>query len=185
MVSQLTISDAGSRQPSSVVRHPLLQTVAGTIQVFTAAHRSFFTNVMVQALRAAGQGTSVLVVQFLKGGIDQGPEHPTQLGQNLDWLRVDLPHCIHGPDMDLAEQQALLQLWQHTQMLIRQGRYTLVVLDELSLAMAYGLIPEPDVLDMLRQRPPQVDIIFTGPHMPASLLTLADQVTEFRRNFLP
>ncbi|ASC69607.1 Cob(I)yrinic acid a,c-diamide adenosyltransferase [Halomicronema hongdechloris C2206] len=185
MVSQLTISDAGSGQSSSVVRHPLLQTVAGTVQVFTAAHRSFFTNVMVQALRAAGQGTSVLVVQFLKGGIDQGPEHPTQLGQNLDWLRVDLPRCIHGPNISTAEQQALRRLWQHTQTLIRQGRYTLVVLDELSLGMAYGLIPEPEVLDMLRQRPAHVDIIFTGPQMPKSLLTIADQVTEFRRNFLP
>jgi len=53
------------------------------VQVFTCSHRSF-TGVMAQALTVAGQGTSVLVVQFLKGGIGQGYDHPIQLGQNLD-----------------------------------------------------------------------------------------------------
>ena len=47
-------------------------TVAGLVQVFTSTQRSFFTSVMANALRMAGQGTSVLIVQFLKGGINQG-----------------------------------------------------------------------------------------------------------------
>jgi cob(I)alamin adenosyltransferase len=38
-------------------------------------------------------------------------------------------------------------------------------------------------VDLLRHRPPQIDIILTGPEMPEALLTVADQVTEFRRNF--
>ena len=46
--------------------------VEGLIQVFTNSQRSFFTSVMAQALRIAGQGTPVLIVQFLKGGIRQG-----------------------------------------------------------------------------------------------------------------
>ncbi|MEM7648179.1 MAG: cob(I)yrinic acid a,c-diamide adenosyltransferase, partial [Cyanobacteria bacterium P01_A01_bin.70] len=48
-----------------------------------------------------------------------------------------------------------------------------------------GLIAEADVLTFLQQRPSQVDVIMTGPEMPASLLEIADQVTEFRRHFLP
>jgi cob(I)alamin adenosyltransferase len=184
MVSQLKTSLPAARR-SSIVRHPLLQTVEGTVQVFTSSHRSFFTNVMVQALRTAGQGTPVLVVQFLKGGIGQGADQPMQLGQNLDWIRSDMAHCVHTADISDGDREAIQDLWQHTQRVVQQGRYALVVLDELSLAIAYGLIAEAEVLEFLQQRPPQVDVILTGPEMPDSILEVADQVTEFRRNFLP
>ena len=66
-----------------------------------------------------------------------------------------------------------------------EGRYSLVVLDELSLALRLGLLAESEVLHFLAQRPPQVDVVLTGPDMPESLLAIADQVTEFRRQFIP
>jgi cob(I)alamin adenosyltransferase len=152
------------------------------MQVFTTSHRSFFTSVMAQALRIAGQGTPVLVVQFLKGGINQGHEHPIQLGQNLDWIRCDLPRYIDTPHLDEAEACSLLELWQHTQKVVCQGKYSLVVLDELSLAINFGLIPQDEVLAFLEKRPSHVDIILTGPEMPQALLDVADQITEIRRS---
>lgn len=159
--------------------------IEGLVQVFTSSHRNFFTSVMAQALRIAGQGTPVLVVQFLKGGIRQGQDRPIQLGQNLDWIRCDLPRCIDTPHLDEAENQALQKLWQHTQKVVCESKYTLVVLDELSLAINFGLIPETEVLAFLAKRPPHVDIILTGPEMPQSLLDIADQITEIRRSHRP
>lgn len=157
----------------------------GLVQVFTSSHRNFFTSVMAQSLRIAGQGTPVLVVQFLKGGIRQGIERPIQLGQNLDWIRCDLPRCIDTPQLDETENQALQKLWQYTQNVVSEGKYALVVLDELSLAINFGLIPEAEVLAFLTKRPPHVDIILTGPEMPKSLLDVADQITEIRRSHRP
>ncbi|MBK4730307.1 P-loop NTPase family protein [Oxynema sp. CENA135] len=160
-------------------------TVEGLIQVFTGSHRSFFTNVMAQALQIAGQGTKVLVVQFLKGGIGQGQEHPVKLGQNLEWIRCDLPRCIDTPELDEIEALSLRQLWDYTQKILLAGEYSLVVLDELSLAINFGLIPEQEVCDCLQKRPGHVDVILTGPEMPQSLLDLADQITEIRRSHRP
>jgi cob(I)alamin adenosyltransferase len=140
---------------------------------------------MAQALRIAGQGTPVLIVQFLKGGIRQGHERPTQMGQHLDWIRCDLPRCIDSSDLDEAENQALQQLWQHTQKVVSEGKYSLLVLDELSLAINLGLIPETEVLEFLSQRPSHLDIILTGSQMPTSLLDVADQITEIRRSHQP
>lgn len=159
--------------------------VAGLVQVFTSPHRNFFTNVMAQVLRMAGQGTPVLVVQFLKGGIAQGHENPIRLGQKLDWIRCDLPRCIDTPHLDDTEAQSLQKLWQHTQQIVFEDKYSLVVLDELSLAINFGLIPETEVLAFLAQRPPHVDIILTGPEMPKSILDLADQITNIRRSHQP
>lgn len=168
-----------------ILDRPLPHAVEGLVQVFTSSHRSFFTNVMAQALRIAGQGTPVLVVQFLKGGINQGHERPVCLGQHLDWLRCNVPRCIDTPELEAAETQALLELWQHTQKVVLQEKYCLVVLDELSLAIRLGLIPEAEVLALLRERPKPVDVILTGPDMPQSILDLADQITQLRRNPWP
>lgn len=159
--------------------------VEGLVQVFTSSHRSFFTNVMAQALRIAGQGTPVLVIQFLKGGIGQGPEHPVRLGQHLDWIRCDLPRYIDTPELDEEERRSLMNLWQYTQDVVSEGKYSLVVLDELSIAIHFGLIPQDEVLAFLKRRPNHVDIILTGPQMPQALLDVADQITEIRRSHQP
>lgn len=178
MVAQLETPSANS---SPSLPYP----IEGLVQVFTSSHRNFFTSVMGQALRIAGQGTPVLIVQFLKGGINQGQDKPIQLGQNLDWLRCDLPRCIDTPHLDEAENQALQNLWLHTQQVVYEDKYSLVVLDELSLAVHFGLISESDVLAFLAKRPPHVDIIFTGTEMPQSILDVADQITEIRRSHRP
>ncbi|PSB22290.1 cob(I)yrinic acid a c-diamide adenosyltransferase [filamentous cyanobacterium CCP1] len=178
MVSQL---DAPLRDSS----HSLPYSVEGLLQVFTCPHRSFFTSVMAQALRIAGQGTSVLIVQFLKGGIRQGSNNPVQLGQNLDWIRCDLPRCINTPDLEEEETIALRELWRYMQAAVAQGKYSMVVLDELSLVMNFGLISEAEVLNFLKSRPSQVDVILTGPDMPESILNIADQITELRRTHRP
>jgi cob(I)alamin adenosyltransferase len=160
-------------------------TVEGLVQVFTSTQRTFFTSVMAQALRIAGHGTPVLVVQFLKGGICQGVEHPVRLGEYLDWIRCDLPRCIDTPHLDEGQMQSLRSLWEWTRDVILQGRYSLVVLDELSVAINLGLIPEVEVLEMLQKCPRHIDIILTGPDMPSSLLQIADQITEIRRSHRP
>jgi cob(I)alamin adenosyltransferase len=165
--------------------HSLPYAVEGLIQVFTCPYRSFFTSVMAQALRIAGQGTPVLIVQFLKGGINQGCDRPTQLGQHLDWVRIDSHRCIDTPNLEASEAIALKDLWQFTQAAVAEGRYALIVLDELSLAINLGLIPEAEVLAMLQLRPKQLDVILTGPEMPESLLEIADQITELRRTHRP
>lgn len=186
MVSQLraTVPQPSDRPPR-LKPHPWLHAIEGTVQVFTSPHRSFFANVMVQAMRVAGQGHAVLISQFLKGGIGQGIDQPMQFGQGLQWLRPDMRRCLKAADATDEERTAIAQLWQHTEEVATQGRYSLIVLDELSLAIQFGLIAETAVLDFIRQRPPQVDVIMTGPEMPESLLAIADQVTEFRRQFMP
>lgn len=162
-----------------------VMTVEGLVQVFTCSHRSFFTNVMAQALRIAGQGTPVLVVQFLKGGIGQGSDHPVQLSQSLDWVRCDLPGCLNQADLDEPSRQAIQQLWRYTQDVVAHSRYDLVVLDELSLAINFGAIDQAEVLQFLRDRPRKVDVILTGPAMPPAILDVADQITELRRSHQP
>jgi cob(I)alamin adenosyltransferase len=167
--------------------------VEGLVQVFTSSDRKFFTNVMAQALRIAGQGTPVLIVQFFKGGINQGHEQPVKLGQHLDWIRCDLPGAIpmvanklletdeSQSSIDQRKKKAVEELWHHTQSVVLEGNYSLIVLDELSLAINTGLIVLNDVLELIKKRPRHLDLVLTGPDMPPAILEVADQITEVRR----
>ncbi|MGK7888205.1 MAG: P-loop NTPase family protein [Leptolyngbyaceae cyanobacterium] len=179
MVSQLSALD--HRPLPAHPRFP--QLVEGMLQVYASPHRHFFVHVMAQALQQAGQGTSVLIAQFLKGGIDQGPNHPVHLGQNLTWLRCDLSRCITTPEVESHERTALLDLWTHVQTVVHDGQYSFVVLDELSLAVSLDLIPLAEVLRFLKQRPSHVDVALTGPEIPTAIMDLADQVTQLRRSY--
>ncbi len=178
--SSLTVGGTSIRSSFSLT--PLNLTIEGAVQVFTSSHRSFFTSVMAQALRISGQGTPVLIVQFMKGGIGQGFDRPMQFGQNLDWVRCDLSRCLDTPQVTDEEARSVVELWEHTKRVISEGRYEMVVLDELSLAIQFGLIAPGEVLDFIRKRPKQVEVILTGPDMPDVILDVADQITELRRN---
>lgn len=182
MVSQVSRLDNRTSAPSTR-RFPHL--VEGVVRVFTGPHRRFFTNAMAQALHLAGQGTTVLIVQFLKGGIHQGPENPTQLGQHLTWLRCNVPRCITSADLEPHELTSLQELWHHTQSVVKKGQYSLVILDELSLAVELGLIPLDEVVTFLQTRPGHVDVTLSGPNMPSVIMDMADQVTELRHSPRP
>ncbi|NJK33490.1 MAG: hypothetical protein HC919_00210 [Oscillatoriales cyanobacterium SM2_2_1] len=59
------------------------------MHIITAPHRSLYAEVKAQALRLAGQGTPVLIVEFFQGGAQQGLALPRVLGQNLTWMRCN------------------------------------------------------------------------------------------------
>ncbi len=175
----------GNRQTESTSWRDVsdLSPIEGQVQVFTCVHRNFFTHVMSQALRNAGQGTAVLIVQFFKGGIGQGPDNPTHLSQNLDWVRCRLSHSINQAPEQAEEREAVLELWEFVQDAIESGRYEQVILEELSLAVFHGIIPEAEVLELLKHRPRHVDIVLMGQQMSEALIETADQVTKLRNLF--
>lgn len=60
------------------------------------------------------------------------------------------------------------------------GEYNLVIFDEINFAADYGLIPRADVVAMLKERPPQVDVVLTGRNAPAEFVDMADLVSEIK-----
>jgi cob(I)alamin adenosyltransferase len=185
MVAQLDIAPTLSPPPGCGINPGLggslgAPALEGMVQVFTAPYRGFCTSVVSQAMRLAGQGTPTLIVQFLKGGINQGPNNPTQMCQNFKWVRCAIERCIDTDQVEPQEREAIQEVWEYTKRQLLEGRYALVILDELSLAINYGFIPEEEVLQLLKERPSYVDVVLTGPQMPAGISSVADQWTELR-----
>jgi len=161
----------------------LVTPIKGNVQVFIAPHRNLYADIIAQALRVAGQGTQVLLVQLFQAGINQGLSNPRRLVENLEWLRCDAQRDLSNSEIELTDEEktAVLELWDYAKMVIKSGSAGLVVLDEANLLVARSLIIEEELLNVLETRSPKVNIILTGIAMPDSIADYADQVTH-RRN---
>ena len=155
----------------------------GLLQVHTAPFRGSFGTVLSQALRTAGLGSQVLVCQFLKGGVDQGVAASPWLCGRLRWLRPAVPACLAEPAAEHAPEvrAAVEEVWAFSRDLLLDAGVDLMVLDELGLAVELGYLDRAEVVEVLRQRPAQMDVILTGPAMGPELMAMADQVTQLRR----
>ena len=165
------------------VRTPLhLVEPEGQLQIHTSAFRGSFSSVLSQAVRSAGLGSRVVIAQFLKGGVRQGPGGEVQLCGGLSWLRPDVPACVSEPDQ-LETAAAVDAIWELCSGHLQSGEVDQLVLDEVGLAVELGYIAEHDVLSSLEQRSPALDVIITGPSIPPSVMAMADQVTQLLRGF--
>jgi cob(I)alamin adenosyltransferase len=157
----------------------------GQLQVHTASFRGSFSGVLSQALRTAGLGSSVLIAQFLKGGVGQGPQSSLTLCDRLRWLRPSVMECLSDPasSRDDEVKEAVQSVWEICKTHLLEGTLDQLVLDEIGLAIELGYLSHEDVLSVLEQRPSAMDVIVTGPSIPAEMMEMADQVTELRRGF--
>ena len=63
---------------------------------------------------------------------------------------------------------------------VRSGAYDMVILDEINVAVDFRLIPLKDVLDLVAEKPPALDLILTGRYAAPELIAIADTVSEIR-----
>jgi cob(I)alamin adenosyltransferase len=150
----------------------------GEIHVWQTIARQTPLEVFSSSLRSAAQGNRVLLVQFLKGGIDQGPDSPLTLVQDLHWLRPAIARNIDCSFDDL-ERAAIQALWEYVE--THKSEYQQVVLDEVGLAVNLGLITEHQLLRLLSEKLPHQDIILSGQKIPNSVRSLASQWCEISR----
>ena len=148
----------------------------GYLHVYTGNGKGKTTAAFGLAVRALCAGFSVYVGQFVKSM----KYNETRLTEKFPSLRIEQlgRGCyIHRePDEeDIRMAQAALE---HCAVILREGRYDVVILDELTIALHFGLVQLDDVLDALRNRNPQVEVVVTGRYAPQGLLDVADLVTE-------
>jgi cob(I)alamin adenosyltransferase len=153
----------------------------GLVVVYTGDGKGKTTAAMGLALRAAGYGKRVLVIQFVKTwftGEKGGFEHLP----NVDFVQAGkgfykiLGDSLPGDEHVQAAQSAL----GLAQAQIASGNYDVVVLDEIIGTITGGLLELGPVLQMIEGKPAPVDLVLTGHHAKdlPELLERADLVTE-------
>ena len=184
--SPLTETSLSSSPPRKPLR--LVET-QGQVQIHTSTFRGSFSVVLSEAIRSAGLGSQVLIAQFLRGGVNQGPHGAINLCGRLEWLRpaieTCLPEQISEENLSLKrkyEEKAIKELWEFCKAHLIKKRIDKIVLDEIGMAISLGFIDENDLIFMINNRPSSTDIILTGPSIPPKVIEMADQITELRCN---
>jgi len=150
----------------------------GLIQVYTGEGKGKTTCSLGLALRAVGQGFQVFMVQFLKTDDTGEVQAAPRLAPNFTIQSFGVKGFPSLTDPDPETREAARQAFALARRVILAGEHDLVILDEVNLALTYGLVPLPEMLEVLRQRPPYVEVVLTGRSAPEELLALADLVTE-------
>ena len=173
----------------TIPRRETLQLVKtqGQVQIHTSTFRGSFSIVLSEALRSAGLGSKVLISQFLRGGVNQGPNGAINLCGRLEWVRPEIETCLtdQSPKENLSlkrkyEEKAIKELWEFCKIRLFEKNLDKIVLDEIGLAITLGFIEENDLITMINNRPSSTDIIITGPSIPSKVVEIADQITELR-----
>jgi len=152
----------------------------GLVIVITGDGKGKTTSAFGQALRATGQGYKVCIIQFMKGraygevlAVRKYLPTITLYQYGLDsFVMRDDPASI---DMELAQQG-----FEKAKEIIAGGEYDMVILDEINVVMDFGLVPDYEILEMVRNKPPELDLVMTGRYAPESLKALADTVSEVK-----
>lgn len=153
----------------------------GLVIVYTGDGKGKTTAAMGLALRAAGYGKRVLIIQFVKtwftgekGGFEHLPNVEfIQAGKGFyQILGDDLPASEHT---EAAEEALALAAAK-----IASDEYDVVILDEIIGSVTGGLLAEAAVIELVKSKPERLDLVLTGhkgKELP-KLLDRADLITE-------
>jgi cob(I)alamin adenosyltransferase len=151
----------------------------GYVQVYTGDGKGKTTAAIGLAIRAAGAGLRVFFAQFIKG-LDYS--EIVALDRFADRITVEQfgRGCFIRGEPQQADIQAACDGLTRIADAIREGDYDMVVLDEAIVAVQCRLFPVERLLELIADKPRNVELIFTGRYACKALMEKADLVTEMR-----
>lgn len=150
----------------------------GQVLVFTGKGKGKTSAAVGVAIRAAGHGLRVFLVLFMKGEFPYGEQKALALLPNVTLCRFGSLEFCNPNQVKEEEKAEARKALQTAREALLSGGYDVVVLDEVNVAAAWGLISVEEVVELIKQKPPGVDLILTGRYADDRVLELADLVTE-------
>jgi len=151
----------------------------GYVQVYTGNGKGKTTAAIGLAMRAAGAGLKVIIVQFMKSGnyseikaLEKYSGHITVEQYGTGKFLTDRP-----TEMDLSFTAKGLY---HVKAAASSGKYQVIILEEANMAVLCGLLSVDDLLDVIETRRPDTEIVITGRYAHPKIIDAADLVTEMK-----
>lgn len=160
-----------------------LKKPSGLVLVYTGNGKGKTTASLGVAVRAAGYGRKVFILQFIKGSWHYGEIDGIKLFGEFVTMEQMGKGFYKIIDDNLPEEEhkkAAAHGIKRAKEVMHSGDYHLVILDEINNAVDLGLVDLEDVLDLIRGKPEELDIILTGRSAKPEVIEAADLVTEMR-----
>jgi len=152
----------------------------GLIILYTGDGKGKTCAALGTAFRAIGHECRVCMIQFIKGTIPSGElQAVKRVCDLMDIFPTGEGFIWSEEDIDKNRETAQ-RAWEFAKEAIRSGKYDVVILDELTYLLNFGLIDEREAVEFLKSKPESMHLIITGRDAPRSLIDAAEIVTEMR-----
>jgi cob(I)alamin adenosyltransferase len=151
----------------------------GYIQVYTGNGKGKTTAAFGQAIRASGYGRKIYIGQFMKGQL-YGEVNALRNNPYIDIEQFGDEKFITKDKITEEHIKKSNHSLKRCLKKMKEGNYDIIILDEINVAIWFGLIKEKKVLELLDQRPEDVELILTGRYAPENIIKKADLVTEMK-----
>ena len=149
------------------------------IQIYTGDGKGKTTAALGLALRAVGHNLQVLVIQFMKGSQDYGEIKATEKIANLTIEQFGRPDFVNPANPDPEDIDLAQKGLARAREAIQSKEFDLIILDEINVAIDFGLISEDEVLDIISSVE-ESELVLTGRHATPKIIEAADLVTEMK-----
>lgn len=151
------------------------------VQAFYGQGKGKTSAAVGQALREAGQGQHITIIQFLKGKVADEFQILTQLEPDVQIFRFDqsaVNYCELSMQEKEKEQQNILNGFNFAKKVIETGESDVIILDELLGLVDLGIIHIKDVIELLQSEGDYKKLFITGNNLAEPLVPYIDVICE-------
>lgn len=157
----------------------------GYIQVYTGDGKGKTTASLGLAMRALGRCWKVLIIMFMKGGDDYGELNSfrnlsPEIAQNLTIIQAGADRIVYQNNKTDADTSVVKEGWELAKRVIKNDEYNLVILDEANIAIDMGFIDLDEMLEVLKNKPEEMEIVLTGRNARQEIIDIAHLVSEIK-----
>lgn len=155
----------------------------GYIQVYTGNGKGKTTASLGLAMRALGRCWKVLIIMFTKGGDNYGELNSFRnlspsIQDNLKIVQAGLDRIVYKSNESNADVKAIQDGWQIAKDAIKNNEYQLIIMDEANIAIDLGILDVDEVVDVLKNKPEEMEIVLTGRNAHEKIIEIAHLVSK-------
>lgn len=150
----------------------------GYIHVYTGNGKGKTTAAVGLAVRAACFGKKIYFGQFVKG-MKYNEVKCENYFNNIKFEQLGRT-CFINRLPEQKDIDAAVDGLKHIEAILLSKEYDVVVMDELTIALYFKLLKIEDVLNVIKNKPYETELIITGRYAPEELLNIADLITEMK-----
>jgi cob(I)alamin adenosyltransferase len=149
------------------------------VHVYTGGGKGKTTAALGLALRVIGHGGKVFMLQFMKGSKNYGElKAADKYLPNLTIVQSGLETFVSKEEPAEVDIRLALEGLTLAKKVVAENYYDLVILDEINVALDFKLIPLKDVLELIKNKPDEMELVLTGRYAPREIIEVGDVVSD-------